>query len=223
VSLILAATDRSELVQTLGTELIHFGHQIQLVRTGRRLLDDLDTDSFDIAVIDLLLPDIDGYEIARQIRLRSSMPIMMLVDTYEDIDEAPHRAVSDFVLNPIDSHALDLRVTAILRETAHPAPGKHQRHGDLLLDRRAMTATMGGKLLVLSRTEWRVLLELSTEPGRVYSRDHLIRNVWGSDHERTRVVDATILSLRSKLESDPAKPKYIKTIRGFGYRFGPVE
>lgn len=122
MSLILAATDRSELAQTLGTELIHFGHQIQLVRTGRRLLDDLDTDSFDIAVIDLLLPDIDGYEIARQIRLRSSMPIMMLVDTYEDIDEAPHRAVSDFVLNPIDSHALDLRVTAILRETAHPAP-----------------------------------------------------------------------------------------------------
>src|SRR3546814_12870780 len=87
MSLILAATDRSELAQTLGTELIHFGHQIQLVRTGRRLLDDLDTDSFDIAVIDLLLPDIDGYEIARQIRLRSSMPTMMLVDTYEDIAE----------------------------------------------------------------------------------------------------------------------------------------
>ncbi|MFD9678384.1 response regulator transcription factor [Rhodococcus sp. NPDC059969] len=115
MSLILAATDRAELVQTLGTELVYFGHQVQLARTGRRLLDDLDTDSFDIAVIDLLLPDIDGYEIARQIRLRSSMPIMMLVDTREDIDEAPHRTVSDFVLNPIDSHALDLRVTAILR------------------------------------------------------------------------------------------------------------
>lgn len=64
MSLILAATDRSELARTLGTELVHFGHQTQLVRTGRRLLDDLDTDSFDIAVIDLLLPDIDGYEIA---------------------------------------------------------------------------------------------------------------------------------------------------------------
>ena len=101
MSLILAATDRSELAQTLGTELVHFGHQTQLVRTGRRLLDDLDTDSFDIAVIDLLLPDIDGYEIARQIPLAQ-------FDADHDAGglptrtstKQPHRAVSDFVLNP---------------------------------------------------------------------------------------------------------------------------
>lgn len=223
MSLILAATDRSELAHTLNDELGDFGHRTRLVRTGRRVLDELGTDSFDIAVVDLLLPDIDGYEIARQIRLRSAIPIMMLVDSREDIGEAPHRVVSDCVMNPVDPRSLDLRITSVLRETASEELDKKERHGDLLIDRRSMSATMRGRPLVLTRTEWRVLQEMSANPGRLYSRDQLFRSVWGDDRKKTTVVDASIQNLRSKLEPDPAAPRYIKTVRGYGYRFGPLD
>lgn len=223
MSLILAAADGSELIRTLDADLSVFGHHTRLVRTGRSTLDTLDTDRFDIAVIDLLLPDIDGYEVARQIRRRSEIPIIALVECLDDIDDAPPRAVSGFVLKPVEARALDLRIVTLLRESADTSADKTETHGDLVIDRRAMTATVHGRPVTLTRSEWLVLSELSSFPGRVYSRDELFAIIWGIDRDLTQIVDASVHNLRSKLESEPAKPRYIKTIRGFGYRFGPVD
>lgn len=231
MSVILAATDQPDLAQTFGIGLGLLGHTVHLFGSGKISLDALETDSFDVALLDLSLPDIDGFEVARQIRLRSAVPVVMVVESAEDIDDAPPGVVSDFAIGPVDARGLDHRITTLLRGTPPPrsdkrAPrsDKRERHGELMIDRRSMTATVRGRPLALTRTEWRVLLEMSGHPGHVYSRNQLLTNVWGdAGTVKTRTVDANILSLRSKIESDPARPRYIKTVRGFGYRFGPLD
>lgn len=224
MSVILAATDQPALAATFGVELERVGHTVHLFTSGRNSLDALGTDSFDVAVLDLSLPDIDGFEVARQIRLRSEIPIIMIVESPEDIDDAPPQVASDFAINPLDARSLDSRITSLLRSTPTPQTDKRERHGELTIDRRSMTATIRRRRLDLTRTELRLLLEMSMHPGHVYSRTQLLAKVWGETNStKTRAVDANIQSLRSKIESDPANPKYIKTVRGFGYRFGPID
>lgn len=224
MSMILAATDQSDLANTFGVGLALLGHTVHLFGSGKISLDALGTDSFDVAVLDLSLPDIDGYEVARQIRLRSDMPIVMVVESPKDIDDAPAGVASDFAVAPIDARRLDSCITTLLRQMEPPRSDKRESHGDLVIDRRSMSATVRGQRLHLTRTEWRVLLEMSERPGYVYSRDQLLANVWGeADTTKARTVDANVLSLRSKIESDPTRPRYIKTVRGFGYRFGPID
>ncbi|MCJ0904469.1 response regulator transcription factor [Rhodococcus sp. ARC_M6] len=224
MSMILAATAQPDTTHTFGVELAFFGHTVHLFGSGRHSLNALGTDSFDVAVLDLSLPDIDGFEVARQIRLRSEIPIIMVVESSEDIEDAPTRVASDFAVSPVSARDLDFRVTSLLRTTPAPRTDKRERHGELQIDRRAMTASVGGRQLDLTRTELRVLLEMSGRPGHVYSRDQLLAKVWGeSTSAKTRAVDANIQSLRAKIESDSARTHYIKTVRGFGYRFGPVD
>jgi DNA-binding response OmpR family regulator len=127
------------------------------------------------------------------------------------------------VVKPVRPWVLEARIRAVLRR-AHAAPAALvDRHGDLTVDRTALVVTKAGDPVALAPTELRLLLELSSSPGRVLTRQQLLESVW--DHGflgDSRLVDACVQRLRAKIEDDPARPRYVQTVRGFGYRFGPL-
>jgi len=180
----------------------------------------------DLVVLDLMLPDLDGREVCRQIRALSLVPIIMMTARGDDADVVLglESGADDYVIKPVEPYLLDARIRALLRRSSMPiAPAGEAdvvTSGALRLDRRSLLATRNGETVALTATETRLLLELSRHPGQVRSRAQLLREVWGTDYlNESRMVDASIQRLRGKVEEDPAQPKIIATVRGFGYRF----
>ena len=173
-------------------------------------------------MLDVMLPGIDGVETARRIRARSSIPILMLTARDSDLDIVVglEAGADDYVVKPVEPRVLDARIRALLRRTERPA-GDAEQWGDLRVSRDTLIVTRGGLPLELSPTELRLLLVLTSSPGRVFSRLQLLEQVWEQDYlGDSRLVDATVQRLRAKVEQDPSAPRYIQTVRGFGYRFG---
>ena len=180
----------------------------------------------DLVVLDLMLPDIDGRDVCRRIREVSTIPIIMMTARGDDADVVLglESGADDYVVKPVEPYLLDARIRALLRRSALSAATTRKddvvASGDLRLDRQALVVTKGGQVLALTPTEIRLLVELSNHPGQVRSRTQLLDSVWGTDYlNESRMVDASIQRLRSKIEDDPAHPRFIATVRGFGYRF----
>ncbi|WP_405996919.1 response regulator [Streptomyces sp. NBC_00829] len=180
----------------------------------------------DLAVVDLMLPGINGFEVCHRIRARSTMPLIMLTARGDDHDIVTglEAGADDYVIKPVTARVLEARIRAALRR-AEPAalctPGED--HAGLVIDRGALTVTRTGTPVALPPMELRLLLELSASPGRVFSREQLLESIWDSDYlGDSRLVDAAVSRLRTKIEEIPARPRYIQTVRGFGYRFGPL-
>lgn len=180
----------------------------------------------ELMVLDLMLPDIDGREVCRRVRENSNIPIIMMTARGDDADVVLglESGADDYVVKPVEPYLLDARIRALLRRSTPPtAPvggGESVSSGTLVLDRKSLVATKAGVMVALTATETRLLLELSNHPGQVLSRIQLLRQVWGTDYlNESRIVDACIQRLRSKIEDEPAHPKIIATVRGFGYRF----
>lgn len=180
----------------------------------------------ELMVLDLMLPDIDGREVCRRVRERSNIPIIMMTARGDDVDVVLglESGADDYVVKPVEPYLLDARIRALLRRSAPPTPpvggGGPVVSGTLELDRKSLVATKAGVVVPLTATETRLLLELSNHPGQVLSRVQLLREVWGTDYlNESRIVDACIQRLRSKIEDEPAHPKIVATVRGFGYRF----
>lgn len=177
-----------------------------------------------LVILDLMLPGIDGLEICRRLRSESEVPILMLTAREEEIDRVLGFSLGadDYVVKPFSPRELVERVKAILRRV-RPAGQQEQnllRHGDLLLDLEKHKVSCAGKAIALTSSEYKLLASLMATPGRVFSRSELLRNFYA--HEEAvvdRVIDVHINKLRQKIEPDPAKPIYIETVRGFGYRF----
>jgi DNA-binding response OmpR family regulator len=128
----------------------------------------------------------------------------------------------DYVVKPAPPSGLDARLRAVLRRAA-PTTGEVRTYGRLSVDTAALTVTVGGEPVALTATELRLLLTLSGAPRQVFSRQQLLRDVWEHDYlGDSRLVDNCVQRLRAKIEADPAAPVYVQTVRGFGYRFGPV-
>ena len=194
----------------------------------------------ELAVLDLMLPGMDGFEVCRRIRARTStLPVIMLTARGDDQDIVTglEAGADDYVVKPVTAPVLEARIRAALRraEPSVPAaePGVPGPSGPsatsaadlagLVIDRAGLTVTKYGTQVALPPTELRLLLELSASPGRVFSREQLLESVW--DHSflgDSRLVDAAVGRLRAKIEDVPAKPRFIQTVRGFGYRFGPL-
>jgi DNA-binding response OmpR family regulator len=175
-------------------------------------------------VLDVMLPGIDGVETARRIRAGSSVPILMLTARDSDLDIVVglEAGADDYVVKPVEPRVLDARIKALLRRTERRADGTEQ-WGELAISRDTLIVTRSGQPVDLSPTELRLLLALTCAPGRVFSRLQLLEQVWEQDYlGDSRLVDATVQRLRAKVETDPAAPRFIQTVRGFGYRFGPL-
>ncbi|WP_411147022.1 response regulator [Streptomyces sp. x-80] len=213
-----------------GMELVlrRHGYEVAGAATGEAALALLDGPAktlIELAVLDLMLPGMDGFEVCRRIRARSTMPVIMLTARGDDSDIVAglEAGADDYVVKPVTAPVLEARIRAALRR-AEPVPRTTEdEHPGLVIDRAALTVTRHGTSLALPPTELRLLLELSSSPGRVFSREKLLQSVW--EHHflgDSRLVDAAVGRLRAKIEDVPARPRYIQTVRGFGYRFGPL-
>jgi DNA-binding response OmpR family regulator len=205
------------------------GHAVDAAGTGERGLELLRAAPPDVVVLDLMLPGMDGFEICRRIRTDGDLPIIMLTARNDDMDVVAglEAGADDYVVKPVQPRVLEARIRAVLRRSgggpATAGAPPVERHGGLAVDRAALLVTKRGEPVGLAPTELRLLLELSATPGRVLSRQQLLELVWDQGYlGDSRLVDACVQRLRAKIEDDPAVPVYIQTVRGFGYRFGPL-
>ncbi|MFJ9678412.1 response regulator [Streptomyces sp. NPDC101194] len=216
-----------------GMELVlrRHGYGVDTAATGEQALALLAGEPgarIELAVLDLMLPGMDGFEVCRRIRARSAiLPIIMLTARGDDQDIVTglEAGADDYVVKPVTAPVLEARIRAALRraEPSGQAQGAGADLAGLVIDRAGLTVTKHGTPVPLPPTELRLLLELSASPCRVFSREQLLESVW--DHTflgDSRLVDAAVGRLRAKLEDVPAKPRYVQTVRGFGYRFGPL-
>jgi DNA-binding response OmpR family regulator len=227
VAEVLVVEDDAAVREGLQLALRRQGHVVRTAESGELGIEALVHHRPDIVVLDLMLPGMDGFEACRRMRSSGPIPIIMLTARSDDFDIVAglEAGADDYVAKPVEPRVLDARIRAVLRRTAVERPGEPlepaERHGDLVIDRAALEVTKRGAPVSLTPTELRLLLELSRTPGQVYSRQQILSAVWDHDYlGDSRLVDACVQRLRAKIEDVPAKPEYVQTVRGFGYRFG---
>ncbi|QRP43552.1 response regulator transcription factor [Amycolatopsis sp. FDAARGOS 1241] len=228
---VLLIEDDQAVRDGLQIALTYQGHTVEAVESGEEGLARLNSAAADVVVLDLMLPGMDGFEVCRRIRATGDLPIIMLTARNDDIDVVAglEAGADDYVVKPAQPRVLEARIKAVLRRTGgkprqagSPKPGL-ERHGDLTIDRDGLVVGKRGVPVSLAPTELRLLLELSASPGRVLSRQQLLESVWDQGYlGDSRLVDACVQRLRAKIEDDPAAPVFVQTLRGFGYRFGPL-
>jgi two-component system response regulator MtrA len=225
---VLLIEDDQAIRDGLELALRRQGHDVAAAASGEEGLDLLRAAGPDIVVLDVMLPGIDGFEVCRRIRAGGSVPIIMFTARSDDLDVVSglEAGADDYVVKPVQPRVLDARIRAVLRRSdrGQAAPeGSSDAYRDLVIDRAALTVTKGGRPVGLTPTELRMLLELTRSPGQVLSRQQLLQAVWEHDYlGDSRLVDACVQRLRAKIEDRPASPVYVQTVRGFGYRFGPL-
>ncbi len=224
MSRVLLIEDDQAVRDGLEMALTRQGHTVRAVETGEQGLGTLA--GVDVVVLDLMLPGMDGFEVCRRIRTTGNLPIIMLTARSDDMDVVAglEAGADDYVVKPVQPRVLEARIRAVLRRAGEPVPqADAEQYGDLSIDRAGLVVRKNGEQVSLAPTELRLLLELSSSPGRVLSRQQLLESVWEHGYlGDSRLVDACVQRLRAKIESDPATPRYIQTVRGFGYRFGPL-
>ena len=220
---VLLVEDDPAARQGLELALCRLGYEVRLAETGEAALDRL-REATDVVVLDVMLPGVDGFEVCRRLRRRSDIPVIMLTARGDDLDIVVglEAGADDYVVKPVEPRVLDARIRAVLRRMAR-AGSPAETYGELVIDRGALVVQRGGREVSLTPTELRLLLVLSGSPRQVFSREQLLDLVWEQDYlGDSRLVDACVQRLRAKIETDTAEPRYIQTVRGFGYRFGPV-
>ncbi|GGM37046.1 DNA-binding response regulator [Longimycelium tulufanense] len=208
----------------VGSALGQLGHHVHAVATAGEGLACMGRNNIDIVVLDLVLPDMGGLDVCRRVRASSHTPVIILTDRAGDADVVAglRAGADDYVVRPVSPEVLDARVHAVLRRAQTPLADEVQ-FGDLVIDRTALTVSKCGEPVRLAPSELRLLLELSASPGQVFSRQQLLEMVW--EHHflgDSRMIDTCVQRLRAKIEDDPRSPRYVQTVRGFGYRFGPL-
>ena len=208
-------------VASLGLE--QAGFRVTATGDGRDALTRFRQGPFDLVVLDVMLPSLDGLEVCREIRRESQMPIVMLSARSElhDVIVGLELGADDYVTKPFELPELVARIKAVLRRsTAGPSEGAISV-ADLEIDPAGFSVRKGGEDVALTATEFRLLLELARRPKQVFTRDLLLELVWNYEYlGDSRLVDVAVQRLRGKIEDDPAQPKLIQTVRGVGYRFG---
>jgi DNA-binding response OmpR family regulator len=221
---ILLVEDDPSVRRGLQLALNRHGHDVRTAETGEEGLRQLQASTPDLVVLDLMLPGIDGFQVCRRIRSVSEVPVIMLTARGDDFDVVGglEAGADDYVIKPARPTVLDARIRAVLRRSTSPPDGVRV-HRDLRIDTTALTVSCQGEPVMLTPTELRLLLTLSRTPGRVFGRQQLLEEVWEHHYlGDSRLVDNCVQRLRAKIEANPASPQYVQTVRGFGYRFGPV-
>ena len=199
------------------------GFQVSEAATGEEGLEHLARQQVDVVLLDLMLPGRDGFDICREIRRTSQAPVIMLTARSDshDVVAGLEAGADDYISKPFVAKELSARIRALLRRfQASPTP-QEVRVGDLEIIPQNGVVTRDGSPLNLTKTEFRLLTELATNPGRVLSREELLERVWGYDYfGDARLVDVHVRRLRKKVEPDPSDPTVVLTVRGMGYRLG---
>ncbi len=207
-------------VATLG--LTKAGFRVTTAADGREGLLHFRQAPFDLVILDVMLPNLDGYEVCRQIRGESRVPIIMLSAKSDTVDIVVglELGADDYVTKPFEMAELVARARAAVRRASVVPEEPVLVRGDLEIDPGAFMARRGDKELSLTATEFKLLLELARRPGQVFTRELLLQQVWNYEYlGDSRLVDVAVQRLRAKIEDDPKEPAMIKTVRGVGYRF----
>jgi DNA-binding response OmpR family regulator len=221
---VLLVEDDPAARQGLDLALSRLGYGVRAAATGEAALDGLGEGPVDVVVLDVMLPGVDGFEVCRQLRRVSNVAVIMLTARGDDFDIVAglEAGADDYVVKPAEPRVLDARIRAVLRRLAR-AGSPAETWGDLVIDRESLIVRRARRPVPLTPTELRLLLVLSGSPRQVFSREQLLDLVWEQGYlGDSRLVDACVQRLRAKIETDTSEPHYIQTVRGFGYRFGPV-
>lgn len=223
---ILLVDDELSVQKLLTYPLRKEGYEVVPAMDGREALDRLREDDFDLVVLDVMLPRVDGFDVCRQIRARSTVPIIMLTAKAEEIDKVLglELGADDYITKPFSVREFRSRVKAVLRRAAL-APPEEQfeepiRQNGFLLDFERRQVEVREQAVRLTYVEFEILAALARSPGRVFTRTMLLERVWGdASYRDPRTIDVHIRHLREKLEQEPKQPELILTVRGVGYRF----
>jgi two-component system, OmpR family, response regulator MtrA len=206
-------------IVTLG--LREAGFRVQTAADGSEGLTRALGEAFDAVILDVMLPSLDGFEVCREVRKASQVPIVMLTARTDTVDVVVglESGADDYVTKPFEMPELIARIRAVLRRARAELQERTVVLGPLEIDPAAFVAARDGRRLDLTATEFRLLLELARRPGRVFTREVLLERVWNHDYlGDSRMVDVAVQRLRAKVEEDPANPTLIRTVRGVGYR-----
>ena len=223
---VLVVEDEQKIRDLIRRYLEHDGLAVLTTGSGAEGLTMLATESVDLIVLDLNLPDVSGETIAAEVRSRSAIPILMLTakSTEADRIRGLELGADDYLTKPFSPRELVLRVQAVLRRSRY-TPGTHTASsfgdGAIVIDEDRHELVVRGQAVELTPTEWALLLALTGTPGRVFSRAELINRVRGYEFDGyERTVDSHVKNLRRKIESDPHEPTIVETVLGAGYRLG---
>jgi DNA-binding response OmpR family regulator len=227
---ILLVDDEQPIQTLLSFPLQRDGYEVVQASDGREALDRFTEQAFDLVVLDVMLPRMDGLEVCRRLRARSSVPIIMLTAKSEEIDKVLglELGADDYITKPFSMREFRSRVKAALRRSGMAQPEEEAERPvevrGLRIDPSKRTVTLHAEAIATTFVEFEILNSLARSPGRVFTRDMLLARVWGdSAYRDPRTIDVHIRHLREKLEADPKEPEFIFTVRGVGYRFRDEE
>jgi two-component system response regulator MtrA len=220
---VLVVEDDPSIREVAALGLEQAGFQVETSGDGREGLIQFRQGTFDLVLLDVMLPSLDGFEVLREIRSESRTPVVMLTARSEltDVVVGLELGADDYVTKPFELPELVARIKAVLRRSSAEPGDAVIQAGGLEIDPAGFTARRDGEELELTATEFKLLLELAKRPRQVFTRELLLELVWNYDYlGDSRLVDAAIQRLRAKVEQDPKEPRLIRTVRGVGYRFG---
>jgi two-component system, OmpR family, response regulator RegX3 len=222
---ILVVEDEESFVDALSVGLAREGFHVTVARDGQEAIETFQGQTFDVVLLDLMLPKVSGLDVCRNIRLNSNVPIIIVSAKGEEVDMVLMLEIGadDYVTKPYRLRELVARIRAVMRRhetTLAPVESESVvEHGPLRLDVDARRCFVNGTEVKLRKKEFALMLLLLENPGRVLTRDVLIDRVWGSDYVGdTKTLDVHIKRLRTLIEDDPKNPVFITTVRGVGYR-----
>ncbi|KIL42795.1 two-component response regulator colocalized with HrtAB transporter [Jeotgalibacillus alimentarius] len=213
---ILAVDDDARMLDFTGRELREAGYQTILASSGDEALRRLEAERVDLAVVDVMMPGIDGFELTKMIREMYGIPVILLTARHhiEDKERGFSAGSDDYIVKPFEAKELLFRVKAVLRRVH--GSDETLTAGDLVIDRRSYEIRIGGKKLIIPLKEFELLTLLAAHPGQAFSRDQIIERVWGFDYEGDeQTVNVHIKRLRSRLQHSEVE---IVTVRGIGYK-----
>ena len=221
---VLVVDDDKKIVDLVSLYLRKEGFAVLYAYNGREALEVARREQPDLIVLDLLLPELDGLQVCHALRAESRVPIIMLTARSTDEDKllGLDLGADDYVTKPFNPRELVARVRAVLRRAVavDGEPPADVCYGDLTISYIRHEILVRDQLVSLTPTEFRVLEALAREPGRAFSRSELLDRAFGHDYEGIeRTVDVHVMNLRRKIEPEPARPRYIGTVPGVGYRF----
>jgi two-component system alkaline phosphatase synthesis response regulator PhoP len=222
---ILVVDDKSSVRTLVRDYLTAEGFRVAAAENGRDALYVARHEKPDLILLDIMMPEMDGYEFLRLHRKERNTPVILLTARLEESDKVLglELGADDYVTKPFGMRELVSRIRAVLRRTDHEAPSDEVlRAADIVLDKGGRSVQVAGQPVHLTPSEFDLLAVLMATPGRVFSRAVLLEQVQGSPFERVeRTIDVHIRNLRAKIEADPGAPRYVETVFGIGYRFRP--
>jgi DNA-binding response OmpR family regulator len=224
---ILLADDEQSIQTLLSYPLRKDGYEVVQVTDGEQALARFGESTFDLVVLDVMMPRVDGLEVCKRLRARSTVPIIMLTAKTEEIDKVLglELGADDYITKPFSLREFRSRVKAALRRAGmtrldEEVGDARLEVGDLRVDFAKRSVRVRGEEVATTFVEFEILGALALNPGRVYTRDMLLTRIWGdSAYRDPRTIDVHIRHLREKIERDPKDPEYLFTVRGVGYRF----